>query len=40
VLLDADPAADVKNAKKISAVIKDGRPIDRSTLDLPVNKPR
>jgi hypothetical protein len=24
----------------ISAVIKDGRPIDRSTLDLPVNKPR
>ena len=38
VLLDADPIADINNAKKIILVIKDGQIIDRSKLKLPVNK--
>ena len=38
VLLKADPAADIDNAKEIEAVIKAGRVIDRSALDLPVNR--
>ncbi|MDX2223721.1 MAG: amidohydrolase family protein [Rhodospirillaceae bacterium] len=38
VLLDADPAADVANFQKIAAVIKNGREIDRTRLDLPVNR--
>ncbi len=38
VLLDADPAADIDNAKKISLVIKNGVVVDRSSLKLPVNK--
>ncbi|MFQ5700546.1 MAG: amidohydrolase family protein [Acidobacteriota bacterium] len=38
VLLDADPVGAIENAKKISLVIKDGRIIDRSALDLPVNR--
>jgi len=38
VLLDADPTADINNATKINTVIKNGRVIDRSTLDLPVNR--
>ena len=38
VLLKADPTADINNAKQIDAIIKDGRIIDRSKLDLPVNK--
>jgi imidazolonepropionase-like amidohydrolase len=38
VLLDADPSADIDNAKKINLVIKDGRIVDRSKLDLPVNR--
>lgn len=33
VLLDADPSQDINNFKRISAVIKDGQRIDRSTLD-------
>lgn len=37
VLLDADPTADINNAKRIHLVMKDGRVIDRSKLDLPVN---
>ena len=38
VLLDADPTADINNAKRINTVIKDGKIIDRSKLDLPVNR--
>lgn len=38
VLLDADPAADIDNAKQIDTVIKAGQVIDRSALDLPVNR--
>jgi len=38
VLLDADPTVDINNAKKINLVMKDGRVIDRSKLDLPVNR--
>ncbi len=38
VLLTADPSADVDNAKQIDTVIKAGRGIDRSSLDLPVNR--
>ena len=37
VLLDADPTADIDNAKTISMVIKGGAVIDRSKLALPVN---
>jgi len=38
VLLDADPTTDINNAKKINMVIKAGQIIDRSKLDLPVNR--
>jgi imidazolonepropionase-like amidohydrolase len=38
VLLDADPTVDINNAKRITTVIKDGKVIDRSKLDLPVNR--
>ena len=38
VLLDADPSADISNAKRIVMVVKGGAVIDRSELDLPVNK--
>jgi len=38
LLLDADPVADISNAQRINTVIKDGRIIDRSALDLPVNR--
>ncbi len=38
VLLNADPLADINNAKKIHTVIKDGKIIDRSKLNLPINK--
>jgi len=34
VLLDADPTADIDNAKRIAVVIKDGRVIDRGKLTL------
>jgi len=37
VLLDADPLQDIDNTKKIHLVIKGGKVIDRSTLELPVN---
>lgn len=37
VILAADPVADIRNAKQIKAVIKAGRVIDRSELDLPTN---
>jgi imidazolonepropionase-like amidohydrolase len=37
LLLNADPAADVKNFRTIAAVIKGGKQIDRAALDLPVN---
>lgn len=40
VLLNADPVADIDNAKQIDSVIKGGRVIDRSALDLPVNRVR
>jgi hypothetical protein len=37
VLLDADPSHDIDNAKKIHVVIKGGKVVDRSALELPVN---
>jgi imidazolonepropionase-like amidohydrolase len=39
VLLDADPLADIRNSERIAAVILGGRVVDRTTLDLPVNRP-
>lgn len=38
ILLDADPLADINNAKQITHVIKGGRIVDRSRLSLPVNE--
>jgi len=38
LLLDADPLADINNAKKIAWVMKAGVIVDRSKLDLPVNR--
>ncbi len=38
VLLDADPLLDIRNATKIRSVIKGGVVVDRSALDLPVNR--
>lgn len=38
VLLDADPLQDINNTKQIYMVIRDGKIIDRSSLDLPVNR--
>ena len=38
VILDADPLADINNIKKIHLVIEDGRVIDRSRLNFPVNQ--
>jgi imidazolonepropionase-like amidohydrolase len=38
VLLDADPAQDIRNAERIALVIKGGVPVDRRALDLPVNR--
>lgn len=38
VLLGADPASAIDNAKQIESVIKAGQIIDRSALDLPVNR--
>ena len=40
VLLDADPTANIDNAKRINTVIKNGKAIDRAALDLPVNRSR
>lgn len=40
VLLDADPTANIDNAKQINTVIKGGKVIDRAALDLPVNRSR
>ena len=37
VLLDANPADDIDNAKKIHAVIKAGVVVDRSALQIPAN---
>jgi imidazolonepropionase-like amidohydrolase len=37
VMLHADPSENINNAKKIVLVIKNGRVVDRSRLDLPVN---
>lgn len=37
VLLSADPSADIDNAKQITAVIKAGKIVDRTKLELPVN---
>jgi hypothetical protein len=37
LVLDADPAADVKNFQAINTVIKNGQKIDFAKLDLPVN---
>ncbi|HXN22826.1 MAG TPA: amidohydrolase family protein [Candidatus Dormibacteraeota bacterium] len=38
VLLNASPLEDINNAKQISMVMKAGKIIDRSKLDLPVNR--
>ncbi len=38
VLLKADPTKDINNAKLVDLVIKNGQVIDRSKLDLPVNR--
>ena len=38
VLLKADPTKDINNAKLVDMVIKNGQVIDRSKLDLPVNR--
>ena len=38
VLLSADPLADISNAAMIDTVIKGGRIIDRTALDLPINR--
>lgn len=38
VLLAADPTADINNTKKIIQVIKGGQLINRSKLNLPINK--
>ncbi len=38
VLLDGDPLVDINNAKLIHTVIKGGQVVDRSKLDLPVNR--
>jgi imidazolonepropionase-like amidohydrolase len=38
VLLDADPIANINNAKRVNLVVKNGEIIDRSKLDLPVNR--
>jgi imidazolonepropionase-like amidohydrolase len=38
VLLRADPTTDINNAKLVDTVIKNGQVIDRSRLDLPVNR--
>jgi imidazolonepropionase-like amidohydrolase len=38
VLLKADPTRDINNAKQVDTVIKNGQVIDRSKLDLPVNR--
>ena len=37
VLLNADPSQDINNAKNIHMVIKNGSPVDREKLELPVN---
>lgn len=38
VLLSANPVADIDNAKKIEMVIKGGQVVDRSELNLPLNR--
>ena len=38
VLLDADPTVSVDHLKRIVIVIKGGQIVDRSALDLPVNR--
>ena len=38
MLLSADPLTDINNTKQIETVIKAGQIIDRSKLDLPVNR--
>jgi imidazolonepropionase-like amidohydrolase len=38
VLLRADPTRDIDNAKLVDMVIKNGQVVDRSKLDLPVNR--
>ena len=38
VLLSADPLADIRNSQAIDTVIKNGVVVDRSDLDLPVNR--
>jgi len=38
VLLSADPLVNISHTQKIDVVIKGGRIIDRSALDLPVNR--
>lgn len=39
VVLTADPTQDINNAKRIDAVIKNGRIVDRDSLQIPANAP-
>ena len=39
VLLTADPTVDIHNTTLIDAVYKDGKRVDRSSLDVPANQP-
>lgn len=38
LLVGADPTVDINNAKQIDTIVKDGKIIDRTKLDLPVNR--
>lgn len=38
VLLNADPTVDIRNVRDIGLVMKDGRIIDRTKLDIPINR--
>lgn len=40
VLLNADPTANIRNVREIALVMKNGDIIDRSKLDLPINRAR
>jgi len=40
VLLNTDPTADIRNVRDIAVVMKNGDIIDRSKLDLPINRAR
>jgi hypothetical protein len=39
LLLDADPTADIRNARRIDAVVKSGQVVDRRRLNVTANRP-